>query len=234
MTERGRDHCQRDAHEFVIGPSAIIWDGQSLRIRVRERSVPWARRIEGEIRVWPEQLFCFSTALDAQGRHRWGPLAPSARIEVNLKSPDLQWTGTAYMDSNEGDEPIAAGIHTWNWSRARRPDGSTLVFYDLQWPDQPDRLLTLNFTPEGTVESLPPAPAQPLSSTGWRIARRMRSEEPVVMMEQLEDTPFYQRALLGFVYAGQSLTGFHETLSVPRLRLPVVQAMLPWRMPRRG
>jgi carotenoid 1,2-hydratase len=52
--------------------------------------------------------------------------------------------------------------------------------------------------------------------------------------EQLEDTPFYQRALLQFDYAGEPLLAFHETLSVPRLVSPVVQAMLPFRMPRRA
>jgi carotenoid 1,2-hydratase len=52
--------------------------------------------------------------------------------------------------------------------------------------------------------------------------------------EQLEDTPFYQRALLKFSYAGEKLLAFHETLSVPRLLSPVVQAMLPFRMPRKA
>jgi carotenoid 1,2-hydratase len=75
---------------------------------------------------------------------------------------------------------------------------------------------------------------QTLSKTGWRIARRMRSKQPVQLHEQLEDTPFYQRALLKFDHAGEPLLAFHETLSVPRLVSPVVQAMLPWRMPRRA
>jgi carotenoid 1,2-hydratase len=56
----------------------------------------------------------------------------------------------------------------------------------------------------------------------------------VRVQEQLEDTPFYQRALLQFDYAGEPLLAFHETLSVPRLVSPVVQAMLPFRMPRRA
>ena len=234
MTERGRAHCERDAHRFCIGPSELVWDGDSLLIRVRERSAPWGREIKGEIRVWPEQLFTYSTALDGAARHRWGPLAPAARIEVALDTPGLRWQGQAYLDSNEGDEPIHRGFHQWDWSRARLPDGSTLVFYDMQWPQQPDRLLALRFTPQGQVEPVEPAPVQDLPRTAWRMARRMRSEGPVHVAGQLEDTPFYQRALLHFSYAGQPLTGFHETLSVPRLVSPVVQAMLPFRMPRRG
>jgi carotenoid 1,2-hydratase len=31
---------------------------------------------------------------------------------------------------------------------------------------------------------------------------------------------------------GEKVTSFHESLNLPRLVSPVVQAMLPWRMPR--
>ncbi len=234
MTERGAAHCQREASEFTIGPSALSWDGQCLRIRIRERSMPWAQPVEGEVRLWPEQLFNFSTPLDAQARHRWGPLAPTARIEVDLPAPGLRWRGQAYLDSNEGDESIDRAFHTWDWSRARMRDDSTLVFYDMQWPGQPDRLLSLRFSPQGEVEPMPDAPVQALPRTSWYITRRMRGDGPVRVLESLEDTPFYQRSLLQFSYAGETLQAFHETLSVPRLVSPIVQAMLPWRMPRRG
>ena len=62
----------------------------------------------------------------------------------------------------------------------------------------------------------------------------MRSDAPVQVHEQLEDTPFYQRAMLRSSLLGEQVTSFHETLNVPRLVSPVVQAMLPWRMPRRA
>jgi carotenoid 1,2-hydratase len=51
--------------------------------------------------------------------------------------------------------------------------------------------------------------------------------------QQLEDTPFYQRAVLHSELLGETVQSFHETLNVPRLVAPIVQAMLPWRMPRR-
>jgi carotenoid 1,2-hydratase len=234
MTERGARHCARSARQFSIGPSQLRWEGDCLSIDIDEVGVPIPRRIRGRIKLWPEQLFGFSTPLDAAGRHRWGPLAPAARIEVDLASPDLKWSGRAYLDSNEGDEPVEQGFHTWDWSRARMRDGSTLVFYDMQAPGQADRLLSLRFTPQGAVEPVAAPPVQALPKTAWRIARRMRSAQPVRVQEQLEDTPFYQRALLQFDYAGEPLLAFHETLSVPRLVSPVVQAMLPWRMPRRA
>lgn len=233
MTERGRRHCGRSAETFEVGPSALHWDGQSLRIRIDERSVPWARRLRGEIRVWPEHLFRFSTALDGACRHRWGPIAPSARVEVTLDEPALRWRGQAYLDSNEGDEPLSRAFHTWDWSRARRRDGSTLVHYDLRWPDR-ERVLSLHFGRDGRVQPVTAPRAQTLPRTAWHIRRQMRSERAVRVLDQLEDTPFYQRALLGFWHEGESLMGFHETLSVPRLQSAIVQAMLPWRMPRRS
>jgi len=234
MTERGRKHCTRNAQEFVIGPSQLQWDGDCLNIDIDEVCVPLPRRVRGRIKLWPQQLCPFSTRLDAFGQHRWGPLAPASRIEVDLSTPDLKWQGHAYLDSNEGDEPIDQGFHEWDWSRARMRDGSTLVFYDMHSPEAPDRVLSLRFRPNGVVETVDTPPVQRLSKTAWRIDRRMRSEKSVRVQEQLEDTPFYQRALLQFDYAGEPLLAFHETLSVPRLVSPIVQAMLPWRMPRRA
>ena len=64
----------------------------------------------------------------------------------------------------------------------------------------------------------------------------MRSDEGVAVqvIDQLEDTPFYQRALIDLPLGRRQVPAFHETLSVPRLVQPVVQAMLPFRMPRRA
>jgi carotenoid 1,2-hydratase len=62
----------------------------------------------------------------------------------------------------------------------------------------------------------------------------MRSDGPVKVLQQLEDTPFYQRSVISSKLLGESLTCFHETLNVPRLVNPLVRTMLPFRMPRRG
>jgi carotenoid 1,2-hydratase len=48
----------------------------------------------------------------------------------------------------------------------------------------------------------------------------------------LEDTPFYARDLLHGYYDGEPADIVHESLSLNRLRSPVVRAMLPFRMPR--
>jgi carotenoid 1,2-hydratase len=87
---------------------------------------------------------------------------------------------------------------------------------------------------DGGVKPFEAPPRQVISPTLWRIQRRMRSDAPVRVLQQLEDTPFYQRSLLHSELLGESVQSFHETLHVPRLVSPVVQAMLPWRMPRRA
>jgi carotenoid 1,2-hydratase len=233
MTERAHRHNHRDASSFVVGPSRLDWDGQCLHIRLDEVCVPWLKPLRGRIRLWPQSLSRFSVPLDEQGKHRWGPLSPVGRIEVDLQDPKLNWTGQAYLDSNEGDEPLEDAFHLWDWSRTHHADGSTEVTYDLHGPDRPDRLLRLRFDPQGQVEHLPTVPHRALPKTGWRIPRRMRSVDQPRVAQQLEDTPFYQRCLLSRPELGPRVHTFHESLSMPRFVSPVVQAMLPWRMPRR-
>ena len=114
-------------------------------------------------------------------------------------------------------------------------DGSTAVVYDVQGKTtEQDKLLALRFKPDGSIEDFEAPPRQGLPQTLWRIQRRMRSDSAVEVKEQLEDTPFYQRALLKSSLLGEQVQSFHETLYVPRLVSPLVQAMLPWRMPRRS
>ena len=234
MTERGRRLCQRDATRFQLGPSQLHWDGQALQVHIDEVCAPIAQRIRGHIRLEPQLLFGFSTALDPAAKHRWGPLAPAARIEVELDKPAQRWSGQAYMDSNEGDEPIERAFHRWDWSRSRMADGSTAVLYDMQYPDRSEGLLSLRFGTDGSVQPFAAPPRRTLAPTRWRVARGMRSDSEVRIHEQLEDTPFYQRALLKSALLGETVTSFHESLSIPRLVSPVVRAMLPWRMPRRS
>jgi carotenoid 1,2-hydratase len=234
MTERGARHCEREAERFTLGPSQLHWDGTALTLSIDEMGVPLPRRIRGTVRVMPEQLFNFSTALDTQGRHHWGPLAPRARIEVDLQEPALRWSGHAYLDSNEGIEPVDRAFREWDWSRSMLSDGSTAVLYDVEPGTAGGRLLALRFHPDGRVTEFDAPALHQLPRTAWFLPRRMRSDAPVELVQQLEDTPFYQRAVLQSQLLGETVTSFHETLNVPRLVSPVVQAMLPWRMPRRG
>ena len=186
MTERGAAHNHRDRTRFVIGPSQLHWNGQSLCIHIDEVGAPLPRRIRGTVTLHPQQLFHFSTPLDAHARHRWGPLAPGSRVEVDLDQPAQRWRGHAYLDSNEGDEPIERAFTEWDWSRSTLKDGSTAVLYDLEPGRDHNRLLALRFGRHGSVTPFEAPPRHELPRTAWRLARRMRSESPVQVLQQLE------------------------------------------------
>jgi carotenoid 1,2-hydratase len=234
MTERGRRHLQRDRREFRVGPSGLRWTGQALQIDIDEIAVPWPRRVRGRIRVLPQALCTFSTALDAAGRHRWGPIAPCARIEVDFDAPALRWQGHAYLDSNEGDEPIDRPFKAWDWARATLADGSTAVIYDLQPRAGAGRVIAERFALDGSATAFEPPPRQPLPRTAWGLSRSMRSAAPAALAQSLEDTPFYARATVRAGLLGESTTAIHETLDLPRVASLPVRLMLPFRMPRRG
>jgi len=174
---------------------------------------------------------------DDAGRHRWGPIAPCARIEVDLAKPGLRWQGNAYLDSNEGDEPVTVPFKTWDWSRARMADGSTAVIYDVTQLGGARTLLAERFKPDGSWESFDAAPKrQAMPATLWRIDRGMRADAGTTsqVIDTLEDTPFYARSLLRTHLLGEPVTAVHETLEPQRLKSRVVQMMLPFRMPRRA
>jgi carotenoid 1,2-hydratase len=236
MTERGRGRIGRDARRFAIGPSTVRWDGTRLVIEVDERAAPFGRRVRGRVTVVPDALCRFSTELDEAGRHRWGPIAPRARIEVAMRDPAVAWQGRAYLDSNEGDEPIERAFDQWDWSRAILRDGSTAVVYDVRRRAGADRVIALRFARDGRVEPFEAPPRQALPRSGWRIARAMRTDPgaPARVLETLEDTPFYVRSVLDSGLLGERVTSMHESLDVPRFASPIVRLMLPFRMPRTG
>ena len=251
MTERGARHVRRSANEFVVGPSALRWDGSALRFDLHEVGMPWPQRVDGTVTVHPHGLSRFVAPLDEAGAHRWGPIAPCARVEVDLQRPGLRWSGEGYLDSNEGDEPIDRPFRLWDWSRAALADGSTAVIYDVRNKQGPDRVITQHFQRDGSSQAFSAPPRQSLPRTGWRIERAMRSERsdssehggssqssesaaPPRVLQTLEDTPFYQRSLVESQLFGQRVLSVHETLDVPRLVSPLVRLMLPFRMPRRG
>lgn len=106
LTERGRRSLSRSPDALVLGPSALRWEGGSLVVNLAERTAPLPRRLEGRIRLFPEEASGEATILDGAGRHRWVTIAPVARAEVELAHPSLRWSGPAYMDANGGDEGL--------------------------------------------------------------------------------------------------------------------------------
>lgn len=234
MTERGARHVRRSAQRFDVGPSRMAWEDGALVVDIDEVANPLPRRVRGRVTVRPQALVDFVAAIDGEGRHRWGPIAPCARVEVDLDSPGLRWQGSAYLDSNEGDEPISEPFTTWDWMRVPLPDGSCAVVYDVGLKGGGERTIARRFHPDGAVATLALPPRQGLGATGWGIGRRLRSEAPAGVVETLEDTPFYARSLVRTTLAGHAATGVHETLSARRFAAPWVQTLLPFRMPRRA
>ncbi len=237
MTERGRGAVRRDPLSLTIGPSALQWQGDALCISLDEVAVPWPARLRGQIRVHPQLQVTRRFALDAAGRHQWQPIAPRARVEVALEQPALRWSGHGYLDSNRGDEPLEAGFRQWQWARADLSGGRSGVLYEAQPRVGTDASasLALAFARDGSVQAFePPSPAA-LPRTGWRIERSVRSDAGLTPSVQrtLEDTPFYARSLVRAGWLGEPVSAMHESLSLDRFKQPVVQAMLPFRMPRR-
>jgi hypothetical protein len=58
------------------------------------------------VRVYPCAVAGQPHRLDQAGHHCWAPIAPFARGEVKLDRPSLHWSGSGYLDSNWGDEPL--------------------------------------------------------------------------------------------------------------------------------
>jgi carotenoid 1,2-hydratase len=236
MTERPREHVVRSHDAFVAGPSGVTWDGDALTVEIDEWTVPIPRRVRGRIRLWPHDALRDTTyALDAHARHRWTPLAPHARVEVDLQQPDLRWSGTGYFDSNAGDEPLERGFARWTWSRADLGDGAAAVLYDMERRDGSCDSLALRFDARGEATPFEAPPPSPLATAAiWRVPRFTRSDPggaPRVVATFL-DTPFYARSLIESTLLGKRVPSVHESLDLDRFSAPVVQCLLPFRMPR--
>jgi len=209
------------------------WHDDALVIDLDEWAAPIPKRICGTIRLTPSSFPGRAFALDRLGRHVWQPIAPRARIEVSLDQPALGWSGTAYMDSNYGSEPLETGFRDWTWSRAHL-EQDCVVMYDAHRRDDTETTLALRFDSLGRFQSFEPPPIVSLPSTFWRVKRETRatSAADVVIRNTLEDTPFYARTRFSSKLLGETAECFHESLSLDRFASPLVQAMLPFRMPR--
>ncbi|MFD0917800.1 carotenoid 1,2-hydratase [Pseudahrensia aquimaris] len=236
MTERGRNALHRDAHSLQMGPSSLSWDGDTLIITIDEWANPLPRRVRGTIRVTPSAITQKSHVIDGHGRHIWQPIAPVGRAEVRLDSPDLNWNGEAYLDSNWGTEPLETGFKNWDWSRAALKDGAG-IFYDSTTRDGKNHRLALRYESDGSFREVPAPPRQTLSKGPiWRVPRYTLAETPdtVTTERMLEDTPFYTRSHIQTVFDGEPARAVHESLDCDRYASTWVRCLLPFKMPRRS
>jgi len=231
MTERPRHAVSRSVEHLRIGPSDLQWDGTALTIHINEVMVPFPSRIRGTVRVVPSAITQQEFVLNEHGNHRWWPMAPCARVQVALEQPHVRWQGDGYFDMNCGDAPIEDGFTDWQWARGALRDG-TAILYEAQRRDGSALNMAMRFDDAGNMQAFQPPAVKPLRRTGWRVARSVRSEGSVSVLRTLEDAPFYARSVVTAQLAGEPVTLMHESLSLDRFRSPVVQAMLPFRMPR--
>ena len=204
-------------------------------MRLDERTTPVPAGLRGVIRLHPQALVPRQFEIGGVGRHVWRPIAPRARVEVELAQPGVSWSGNGYFDTNGGDSPLETSFSDWTWSRAHRKR-DTLIFYDVGPDDDRGVHLALRVDGSGEVEELAPPPFQSVRPTFWLMPRRVRGDpvSPPRLRRTLEDAPFYSRSTLDGAYDGEPAEIVHESLSASRLRSPVVKRMLPYRMPRRA
>lgn len=233
LTERPAAAVRRSADRLAIGPSHLEWDGAALTIRVDEVTVPIPSRLRGTIRVVPRRPAHRPFALDQAGRHRWNPISPVARVELDFERPSLRWSGPGYLDSNAGERPLEDDFVGWNWSRVSSSDG-TLIAYDVERRRDGPYGLAVRVDPDGGASHPAMPPQYRLATTGWRIPRSVRCEQghAAAVAETLEDTPFYARSIVRTRLHGRDVEAMHESLSLDRFRSAWVQRLLPFRMAR--
>jgi carotenoid 1,2-hydratase len=233
MTERRRGDLSRSPDMLEIGRSALHWDGDALVINFDEVSAPIPRSIRGSIRISAAAFFEQAHRLDMAGRHFWRPIMPRAPVEVMIDSPAQRWRGEAYVDSNFGFEPLEDGFIDWRWSRAHlRKD--TVILYEGRRRDGTSFANAFRYCADGQIHDAELLPELTLPKTGWRIPRVTRADagRKVTIRKTWEDTPFYARTALSTAMFGEAADAVHESLSLTRLRSPIVRLMLPFRMPR--
>jgi len=234
MTERGAGDLVREGDAMAIGPSAMRWVGETLRVDLDEWCVPLPRRLRGRLTVHPCMAPAASIALDAAQRHAWQPIAARARIEVQFDTPALRWSGEAYLDSNRGSVPLEHDFADWTWSRAPIGTDACAALYDVRRRDGSELSLALRFGADGHAEPFAPPRPAPLPRTRWALPRATRSDAAARVLQTVEDAPFYARSIVAARWLGQDVRAFHESLSLDRFDTPWMRLMLPFRMPRRA
>jgi carotenoid 1,2-hydratase len=235
MTERGRTSLKRGRDFLRIGPSGLHRDGDTLVAEIDEISTPVLRRLRGTVRLTPGAIQPETFVLDAAGRHRWRPIAPLSRVQVEFRNPELSWSGRAYFDTNHGDVPLAADFCSWHWSRTASPETSCIL-YDVARRDGTELSLALRIGEDGLAERFNPPPQQRLPVTWWGVERRTRADagDSARVLKTFENAPFYARSHIKTRIHGMESEAIHESLSLSRFSTFWVRLLLPFRMPRRA
>ncbi len=233
FSEYGRAGVNCGPGRLHIGASRLRWDGTALECELQERCAPLPKRIRGLVRLDSGALTSLAVPLTADGRHTWRPLAPQARVTVELEQPRLRWQGSGYLDSNEGSGALEQAFSQWTWLRARTAEG-TAVIYDVSPRSGPRTVHALHIAPSGAVENICAPPAVALQRSRWGLRQHVAADPGCTprVLARLEDAPFYCRSLVSTRLRGEAVTAVHESLSLTRFQSPWVRALLPFRMRR--
>jgi carotenoid 1,2-hydratase len=235
MTERSARRVAVERDRFNIGASALSWRDGELTISIDEHTAPLPSPFRGAVRIRPQVQTTRTFFIDADGRHRWRPLAPRASFEVEMKNPALSWKGEGYFDSNDGDEPLEDAFQSWNWARLNARTAAPIILYDTVPREGPLRRLAMEVGANGQIAEVAPPPLRVMAPTPvFRMPRIAGCDGSAAIsaVRTLEDAPFYSRSIIETTIGGILRRGFHESLSGDRLKTPIVRAMLPFRMPR--
>lgn len=242
MTERGRGALKRSPGRLSVGPSTLTSADGRLEISFDEVSMPWPgagltpQRLAGVLKLEPQVASGQVYPLGGGTRHFWQPVAPLARIAVELDSPRrFSWQGEGYCDANWGEEPLERGFRRWDWSRGANAAGATLL-YDCDDRHGYSHVLGLHFGRDGTIREFDAPPRAGLGRGFWGVERKTRCDagKMPVHERKLEDSPFYTRSLIRTTIGGEEVPMVHETFDGDRYASRIVKAMLPFKMPRRA
>ena len=93
----------------------------------------------------------------------------------------------------------------------------------------------LRFGADGTPRQVELPMVAPLPNTLWQMERKTRADRGhASVIRTWEDAPFYARSTIASKVYGEPVVAVQESLDLNRFRSPIVQLMLPYRMPRAG
>lgn len=239
MTERGRAALSRDETHFTVGPSALRWEGDALTLDFDEVSLPWytthalPKRVRGTVTVRPDAITDRVYDIDADGNHRWWPIAPDSRIAVSADG--LDWEGSGYLDCNWSTRCLEQDFHAWDWARGEMANGDTAILYDTRRRDGSHGSIALRFDGKGGATPFEAPPCQPVKRGFWGVRRTIPCDpgHAPSLERTLEDGPFYNRSIIRTRLDGQDARMMHEGFSGDRFGSNIVRMMIPYRMPRR-
>ena len=188
------------------------------------------------VRVIPEALNPASFALDPAREPHLALHGPArAHRSGDGKSRACPGRGRAISTTIAGASLWKDGFpHLALVARAYEIEGA-VVCYEGERGDGSVFASAIRFDREGFPEEVDLPPIASLPRSRWQIARSARSEIGRAKVRKTwEDTPFYARSELATKLYGEEVVAVQESLDMRRFASPVVQFMLPFRMPRKS